>query len=95
MLFGAYDETKFEGALTWHPVRERLFWTIEAHALLVGDAERRRVVVAAMTPGWRSGVVRARGAGDRERFASLFRVLLPHASREQVHDVWVALRPEH
>ena len=29
LSFGAYDETKFVGNITWHPVVNQLFWSIK------------------------------------------------------------------
>lgn len=28
LSFGAYDEAKFVGSITWHPVVDQLFWSI-------------------------------------------------------------------
>lgn len=29
LLFGNYDEDKFEGSLQWHPVIDKLFWSLK------------------------------------------------------------------
>jgi cathepsin D len=29
LIFGSYDDDKFEGDIVWHPVIDKLFWTIQ------------------------------------------------------------------
>jgi hypothetical protein len=29
LTFGGFDKNKFEGSLSWHPVRVKFFWTLK------------------------------------------------------------------
>jgi hypothetical protein len=29
LIFGSYDDDKFEGEIVWHPVVDKFFWTMK------------------------------------------------------------------
>lgn len=37
LTFGGYDTTRFEGSLTWHPVIDQLFWSLNLEDVRIGD----------------------------------------------------------
>jgi cathepsin D len=37
LTFGSYDTERFEGDLTWHPVINKLFWSLNLEDVRIGN----------------------------------------------------------
>lgn len=37
LVFGGYDSTRFEGDLIWHPVIDKLFWSLNLTDVRIGN----------------------------------------------------------
>ncbi len=37
LIFGSYDTERFEGDLIWHPVVDKLFWSLQLDDVRIGD----------------------------------------------------------
>ena len=37
LTFGSYDTERFEGNLTWHPVINKLFWSLNLEDIRIGN----------------------------------------------------------
>jgi len=37
LTFGSYNVDRFEGELSWHPVRDKLFWALQLDDVRLGD----------------------------------------------------------
>ena len=37
LTFGSYDSERFEGDLTWHPVINKLFWSLRLTDIRIGN----------------------------------------------------------
>lgn len=37
LTFGSYDTERFEGDLKWHPVIDKLFWSLQLDDVRIGD----------------------------------------------------------